>query len=101
MDAPPGPLQLLSDYEELRTLMTYGLYVCTTSRIAAPFASALTKRLTPLVQVMPDSLDLYLWHGLINIREGRYKGGSFRFILVRDNLFASRCRRPSTWRRCL
>jgi ubiquitin-protein ligase len=68
--APPGALQLVSDYEEMRSLMTYGLYV------------------------IPDSVDLSLWHGLINVREGRYHGGSFRFIICAHPLYPADGARP-------
>ena len=57
--ALPPALQLVADYEEMRSLMMSGLFV------------------------IPDGLDLSIWHGLLHVREGRYRAGTFRFILVR------------------
>lgn len=68
--ALPGALQLLSDYEEMRSLMVYGLYV------------------------LPDVLDLYIWHGLLIVREGRYAGGAFRFIVCAHPLYPADGARP-------
>jgi ubiquitin-protein ligase len=53
----PSALALLSDYAEMRVLMSYGLWL------------------------MPDTLDLRVFHGLLAVREGRYAGGLFRFAL--------------------
>ena len=50
-------LALLNDYAEMRVLMSYGLWL------------------------MPDTLDLRVFHGLLAVREGRYAGGLFRFAL--------------------
>lgn len=68
--ALPGALQLVSDYEEMRSLMVYGLYV------------------------LPDVLDLYIWHGLLIVREGRYAGGAFRFVICAHPLYPADGARP-------
>jgi ubiquitin-protein ligase len=66
----PGALQILADYEELRPMLCFGLYV------------------------IPDTIDLYIWHGLIVLRDGRYKGGKFRFILLVHPLYPADGARP-------
>lgn len=70
MATHPGPFQILADYEELRPFLSFGL------------------------SIIPDSIDLYLWHGVLFVREGRYRGGVFRFIIAAHPLYPSDGARP-------
>lgn len=44
--------------------------------------------------VLPDVLDLYIWHGLLIVREGRYAGGAFRFVICAHPLYPADGARP-------
>ena len=63
-------LQILADYEEARALMAYGLWLA------------------------PDTVDLRMWHGLLAVREGRYAGGVFRFLLAAHPRYPCEGARP-------
>lgn len=58
MSSVEHALAVFSDYDEMRSLMMAGLFV------------------------VPDCSDINIWHGLIHVREGRFRYGTFRFILV-------------------
>lgn len=50
-------LQIIADYEDLRPHLAGGLLV------------------------LPDTVDLHLWHGAVIVHSGRYADGIFRFVV--------------------
>jgi len=94
----PGPLQIMAEYGGLRRARGSGPQVLACAAAAATAAALTPVRCGPLARVrspaddmrrhmvdglfvVPDTVDLYVWHGLLAMSQGRYRGGLFRFIV--------------------